>query len=64
MGYKLVTYDAGKGERAGIVVGDNLIDAAEATGNAAYATTLGILNDWAAADPALRKITTGGKTAR
>jgi 2-keto-4-pentenoate hydratase/2-oxohepta-3-ene-1,7-dioic acid hydratase in catechol pathway len=60
MGYKLVTYDAGKGERAGIVVDGNLIDAAEATGNAAYATTLGILNDWAVADPALRKITTGG----
>jgi 2-keto-4-pentenoate hydratase/2-oxohepta-3-ene-1,7-dioic acid hydratase in catechol pathway len=53
MGYKLVSYDAGTGVRAGIVAGDTLIDAAEATGNAAYATTLGILNDWAAADPAL-----------
>ena len=43
MGYKLVTYDAGKGPRAGVIVGENLIDAAEGTGNAAYATTLGIL---------------------
>ncbi len=50
MGYKLVTYDAGKGPRAGIIAGDRLIDAAEASGNAAYATTQGILNDWAAAD--------------
>ena len=61
MGYKLVTYDAGKGPRAGIVAGDRLIDAAEATGNAAYATTLGILNDWAAADKTLRRC---GQTPR
>jgi len=53
MGYKLVTYDAGKGARAGIVAGDRLIDAAEASGNPAYATTLGILADWAAADKTL-----------
>jgi 2-keto-4-pentenoate hydratase/2-oxohepta-3-ene-1,7-dioic acid hydratase in catechol pathway len=53
MGYKLVTYDAGKGARAGIIAGDRLIDAADATGNSAYATMLGILNDWAAADKTL-----------
>ena len=53
MGYKLVTYDAGKGPRAGIIAGDRLIDAAEASGNAAYATTQGILNDWAVADKKL-----------
>jgi 2-keto-4-pentenoate hydratase/2-oxohepta-3-ene-1,7-dioic acid hydratase in catechol pathway len=39
--------------RAGIVAGDRLIDAAEASGNAAYATTLGILTDWEAADKKL-----------
>ena len=53
MGYKLVTYDAGKGSRAGIVAGDRLIDAADASGNAAYATMLGILADWEAADKKL-----------
>jgi 2-keto-4-pentenoate hydratase/2-oxohepta-3-ene-1,7-dioic acid hydratase in catechol pathway len=53
MGYKLVTYDAGRGARAGIIAGDRLIDAADASGNAAYATTLGILGDWAAADKTL-----------
>ncbi len=65
MGYKLVTYTAGRVARAGIVVGDRLIDAAEATGNAAYATTLGILNDWSAADARLREISaaTGGGVA-
>jgi len=56
MGYKLVTYDAGNGPRAGIVAGDRLIDAAGASGNPAYATTQGILNDWAAADTALAAI--------
>ena len=50
MGYKIVTYDAGKGSRAGIIAGDQLIDAADASGNAAYATMLGVLADWAAAD--------------
>jgi 2-keto-4-pentenoate hydratase/2-oxohepta-3-ene-1,7-dioic acid hydratase in catechol pathway len=53
MGYKLVTYDAGKGARAGIIAGDRLVDAADASGNAAYATTLGIFTDWTAADKTL-----------
>jgi 2-keto-4-pentenoate hydratase/2-oxohepta-3-ene-1,7-dioic acid hydratase in catechol pathway len=56
MGYKLVTYDAGKGPRAGIIAGDRLIDAADASGNAAYATMLGILGDWAAADKRLAEL--------
>jgi 2-keto-4-pentenoate hydratase/2-oxohepta-3-ene-1,7-dioic acid hydratase in catechol pathway len=56
MGYKLVTYDAGKGARAGIIAGDRLVDAADASGNAAYATTLGIFTDWLAADKALSAI--------
>lgn len=53
MGYKLVTYDAGRGARAGVIAGDRLIDAADASGNAAYATMLGILGDWGAAGKAL-----------
>ena len=60
MGYKLVTYDAGKGPRAGIVAGDRVIDVAEATGNAAYATTLGVLADWAAADARLVELAKSG----
>ena len=62
MGYKLVTYDAGKGARAGIVAGDRLIDAAEASGNAAYATTLGILADWEAADKTLAALASDSNT--
>jgi 2-keto-4-pentenoate hydratase/2-oxohepta-3-ene-1,7-dioic acid hydratase in catechol pathway len=60
MAYKIVTYDAGKGPRAGIIAGDRLIDAADASGNAAYATTLGIFGDWAAADPTLGQLAGAG----
>jgi 2-keto-4-pentenoate hydratase/2-oxohepta-3-ene-1,7-dioic acid hydratase in catechol pathway len=60
MGYKLVTYDAGKGPRAGIIAGEQLIDAADASGNAAYATTLGVLADWAAADKKFTALSDAG----
>ena len=48
-GYKLATYTSPKGPRAGIVVGERVHDAAELTGEASYASVLGILNDWDAA---------------
>ena len=44
--YKLVTYGTG---RAGIVVGEQVHDAAKATGKAAYSTVMGILSDWRSA---------------
>jgi 2-keto-4-pentenoate hydratase/2-oxohepta-3-ene-1,7-dioic acid hydratase in catechol pathway len=53
MSFKLVTYSAISGPRAGIVVNDRLLDAADATGNAAYVSMLGILADWTAADARL-----------
>ena len=53
-GYKLATYQSAEGPRAGLVVGDNVLDAAKLTGKAAYASVLGILEDWKAAAPALK----------
>jgi 2-keto-4-pentenoate hydratase/2-oxohepta-3-ene-1,7-dioic acid hydratase in catechol pathway len=53
-GYKLATYQTKDGPRAGIVVDDKVIDAAKATGKAGYATVMGILNDWAKAQGALK----------
>jgi 2-keto-4-pentenoate hydratase/2-oxohepta-3-ene-1,7-dioic acid hydratase in catechol pathway len=47
--YKLATYAGADGPRAGIVVGDELFDAAQLTGRAADATVLGILDDWTTA---------------
>ena len=47
--YRLATYAGAEGPRAGIVIGEELFDAAQLTGTAADSTVLGILQDWAAA---------------
>jgi 2-keto-4-pentenoate hydratase/2-oxohepta-3-ene-1,7-dioic acid hydratase in catechol pathway len=54
-GYKLATYQASDGPRAGLVIDDKVFDAAALTRAPAYASVLGILADWRAADGALRK---------
>ena len=56
--YKLVSYQSAKGPRAGVVVDDKLFDAAALTRNAAYASVLDILNDWASAKGTLKKAAT------
>ncbi|MFY9899894.1 MAG: hypothetical protein WAK67_19170, partial [Xanthobacteraceae bacterium] len=54
-GYKIATYEASDGPRAGLVIGDQVFDAATLTRKPAYASVLGILADWRAAEAALRK---------
>jgi 2-keto-4-pentenoate hydratase/2-oxohepta-3-ene-1,7-dioic acid hydratase in catechol pathway len=54
-GYRLATYATSKGPRAGIVVDDTVFDAAKLTGKPAYASVIGILEDWRAAQPSLKK---------
>jgi 2-keto-4-pentenoate hydratase/2-oxohepta-3-ene-1,7-dioic acid hydratase in catechol pathway len=54
-GYKLATYQSADGPRAGLVIDDGLFDAAKLSGNAVYASVLGILEDWRAAQGVLRK---------
>jgi 2-keto-4-pentenoate hydratase/2-oxohepta-3-ene-1,7-dioic acid hydratase in catechol pathway len=54
-GYKLATYQGSGGPRAGLVIGDKVFDAAALTRKPAYASVLGILADWRAAEAALRK---------
>jgi 2-keto-4-pentenoate hydratase/2-oxohepta-3-ene-1,7-dioic acid hydratase in catechol pathway len=54
-GYKLATYQSADGPRAGLIIDDNVYDAAKLTGKAAYASVLGILEDWKAAQSALSK---------
>src|SRR5579863_6123710 len=54
-GYKLATYKSSDGPRAGVIIGDDVFDAAKLTGKAAYATVMGIMADWKAAAPALQK---------
>jgi 2-keto-4-pentenoate hydratase/2-oxohepta-3-ene-1,7-dioic acid hydratase in catechol pathway len=53
--FKLITYRADKGPRAGLVMGDAFVDAAGATGNWADASVLSILQDWTTAEPRLTK---------
>src|ERR1700688_4958459 len=53
-GYKLATYQSADGPRAGLVVDDKVFDAAKLTGKAAYASVIGILEDWKSARGALK----------
>ena len=63
-GYKLATYKSSEGPRAGVIIGDSVFDAAKLTGKAAYATVMGILADWKAADGLLRKAAAGAGKSR
>src|ERR1700751_6132735 len=58
-GYKLATYQASDGPRAGLVIEDKVFDAATLTRKPAYASVLGILADWRAAEAVLRKAAAG-----
>ena len=53
-GYKLATYQAGNGPHAGIVVGDQVYDAAELTARDSYASVVAMLEDWPNADARIR----------
>ncbi|MPZ58633.1 MAG: 2-keto-4-pentenoate hydratase [Rhizobiales bacterium] len=62
--YKLVTYDAGHGARAGIVVNDTVHDVAEGTGNAKDASVRAMLTDWDNAKGRLAKLAASAKGGR
>ena len=53
-GYKLATYQSMQGPRAGVVVEESVFDAAELSGQASYASVLGILDDWHKANETLQ----------
>jgi 2-keto-4-pentenoate hydratase/2-oxohepta-3-ene-1,7-dioic acid hydratase in catechol pathway len=63
-GYKLATYKSSDGPRAGIVVGDEVFDAAKLTGKANYSTVIGILEDWKRAEGALKKAAASAAKSR
>jgi 2-keto-4-pentenoate hydratase/2-oxohepta-3-ene-1,7-dioic acid hydratase in catechol pathway len=46
MSYKLVTYDAGRGPRAGIIVNGRVFDVVEGTGRKEDSSVLALLADW------------------
>jgi 2-keto-4-pentenoate hydratase/2-oxohepta-3-ene-1,7-dioic acid hydratase in catechol pathway len=55
--YRLLNFETRDGPRAGILIGETVFDAAEATGRADYASMLRILEDWQRADAILQSIT-------
>jgi 2-keto-4-pentenoate hydratase/2-oxohepta-3-ene-1,7-dioic acid hydratase in catechol pathway len=63
-GYKLATYKSSDGPRAGLVIGEEVFDAAKLTGKPAYATVLGILADWKRAEGVLKKAAAGAAKTR
>ncbi len=63
-GYKLATYQSSDGPRAGLVIDDKIFDAAKLTGKGAYASVLGILQDWRAAQGALKKVAANAGKSR
>jgi 2-keto-4-pentenoate hydratase/2-oxohepta-3-ene-1,7-dioic acid hydratase in catechol pathway len=50
MSYKLLSYQAGRDARAGVLVADRVFDVAKLTAIAAHASVLGVLNDWTKAN--------------
>ena len=68
MSYKLLSYQSGREARAGILIGDRIYDAARLTGQAAWSSVLGALQDWSRADRAFvaaaRRIAAGKSRAK
>jgi len=53
MSYKLLSFQAGRESRAGVLIGDTVYDAARVTGTPSYASVFGILQDWGKAKSVL-----------
>jgi 2-keto-4-pentenoate hydratase/2-oxohepta-3-ene-1,7-dioic acid hydratase in catechol pathway len=62
--YKLVTYQAVKGPRPGVVVEEEVFDVAKLTAKSSYATTLDVLNDWKVAQTVLDKVVAKAKKSK
>lgn len=62
--YRLVTYQAVQGPRAGVVMDEEVFDVAELTGRSSYATTLEVLNDWELAQALLDKAVVKAKESK
>ncbi|MGA2893891.1 MAG: fumarylacetoacetate hydrolase family protein, partial [Xanthobacteraceae bacterium] len=63
-GYRLATYKSSDGPRAGLVIGEEVFDAAQLLRKPNYATVMGILSDWKAAEAALKKAAAGAAKGR
>ena len=64
MTYKLLTYQAATGARAGILIRDTVFDAAHLANEACYESVLGVLNDWDRADACFARAAEKGTPLR
>ena len=68
MPYTLLSYQAGRAARAGVLVGDVVYDAAKVTGQSAHSSVLGVLEDWSRAKrlftQAAKRIASGAGRAK
>ena len=62
--YRLLTYQSSQGPRAGLLLGEEIFDAAELTGQLSYASVLDILSDWAKAHRILADASARGGKAK
>jgi 2-keto-4-pentenoate hydratase/2-oxohepta-3-ene-1,7-dioic acid hydratase in catechol pathway len=60
MSYKLLTYASERGPRAGLLIGQQVVDAAEATGNESWSTTISALEAWDEANDAFSRVVCEG----
>ncbi len=56
MSYRLLSFQAGREARAGVLVENSVYDAAKVTGVSAYSSVLGILGDWLKANRVLAQV--------
>src|SRR5258706_16471575 len=68
MSYRLLSYQSGREARAGILVGEQIYDAARLTGQPAWSSVLAALQDWGKAHPAFaagaKRVTAGKSKAK
>jgi 2-keto-4-pentenoate hydratase/2-oxohepta-3-ene-1,7-dioic acid hydratase in catechol pathway len=68
MSYRLLSFRSGRETRAGLLIGDQVYDAARVTGRQSWATVLAALQEWGKADRAFRqaarRISAGGSRAK
>jgi 2-keto-4-pentenoate hydratase/2-oxohepta-3-ene-1,7-dioic acid hydratase in catechol pathway len=62
-GYRLASYRTREGPRAGLVIGEDVFDAAKLSGEPAYASVMDILADWRTASRVLRAAVAAGAGA-
>jgi 2-keto-4-pentenoate hydratase/2-oxohepta-3-ene-1,7-dioic acid hydratase in catechol pathway len=60
MEYALITYRSGDEARSGLFVDERLTDVVAASGNAKWATMIGIMRDWSAADARFGELAASG----